>query len=349
MTIEKSTISGNSGSLAGGVFHIGDDSTISDSTISDNSTAGNYGVGGLLHVGTLTVTNTTISGNTGGGGIGGAVNSSGPSGFLTLTNSTITRTSGAYAGGAQNAGVLNLNRTLISGNTSSSVPEVTNDASSSVTANNFNVFGFSGNTGVSGFSPGANDIVPTVPLAQVLNTTLANNGGPTRTHALVSGSPAVDAVGSGCPPPSSDQRGTQRPQGAQCDVGAFELEGGGGGTPPPPPPDGRCAGRVVTLMGTQLRDDLRGTSGPDVIQGLGGNDRISGLGGNDTICGGLGNDDMLGGPGNDRLFGDGGNDRLIGGDGRDRLDGGAGRDQCDGGPPRQGDTARNCEQVTNVP
>jgi hypothetical protein len=52
---------------------------------------------------------------------------------------------------------------------------------------------------------------------------LQNNGGPTQTHALLAGSPAIDAVTSGCPPPPTDQRGVLRPQGAACDIGAYEL------------------------------------------------------------------------------------------------------------------------------
>ncbi len=59
---------------------------------------------------------------------------------------------------------------------------------------------------------------------------LANNGGPTRTHALLPGSPAIDAIDGSCPPPSSDQRGVARPQDGdgsssrRCDIGAFEVE-----------------------------------------------------------------------------------------------------------------------------
>jgi hypothetical protein len=49
---------------------------------------------------------------------------------------------------------------------------------------------------------------------------LADNGGPTRTMAIPLTSPAFDA-GLGCP--TIDQRGTARPQGAACDLGAFEL------------------------------------------------------------------------------------------------------------------------------
>ena len=50
---------------------------------------------------------------------------------------------------------------------------------------------------------------------------LADNGGPTETQALLPGSPAIDAgAAEGCP--QHDQRGIARPQGAGCDIGAFE-------------------------------------------------------------------------------------------------------------------------------
>jgi predicted outer membrane repeat protein len=49
---------------------------------------------------------------------------------------------------------------------------------------------------------------------------LANNGGPTRTMALLAGSPARNA-GAGCP--ATDQRGVARPQGSACDIGAYEV------------------------------------------------------------------------------------------------------------------------------
>src|SRR6266540_2097431 len=50
---------------------------------------------------------------------------------------------------------------------------------------------------------------------------LTDQGGPTRTLALLPGSPAIDAGDDlTCPP--ADQRGVPRPQGAHCDLGAFE-------------------------------------------------------------------------------------------------------------------------------
>jgi len=60
---------------------------------------------------------------------------------------------------------------------------------------------------------------------------LQDNGGSTFTHALQSGSPALDAVPAGdCKDTASnsvsaDQRGTVRPQGSSCDIGAYEFPG----------------------------------------------------------------------------------------------------------------------------
>ena len=58
---------------------------------------------------------------------------------------------------------------------------------------------------------------------------LASNGGPTQTHAVLKGSPAIDRVAiSGCL--GTDQRGKRRPQNgdgkgtSRCDVGAFEKK-----------------------------------------------------------------------------------------------------------------------------
>jgi hypothetical protein len=52
---------------------------------------------------------------------------------------------------------------------------------------------------------------------------LKDNGGPTLTMALTAGTPAVDAADPACGV-ATDQRGIARPQGARCDVGAFELQ-----------------------------------------------------------------------------------------------------------------------------
>ena len=62
----------------------------------------------------------------------------------------------------------------------------------------------------------------------ILNTTLADNGGPTKTFALIPGSPAIDA-GNNAGAPMDDQRGFIRPVdgdgdgNADVDIGAFEF------------------------------------------------------------------------------------------------------------------------------
>ena len=100
--------------------------------------------------------------------------------------------------------------------------------------NNFNLFGTNGNAGVTGFTPWPTEIAPSVSLAQIL-APLNNNGGPTDTHALVAGSPAIDAGNpSGCRDNAgmllpTDQWGFFRSDDgnndgtARCDIGAYEA------------------------------------------------------------------------------------------------------------------------------
>lgn len=101
---------------------------------------------------------------------------------------------------------------------------------------------------------------------------------------------------------------------------------------PAPPASLRCGGRMVTEVGTQKGETLRGTHASDVIAGLGGNDSIRGLAGNDFICAGSGRDRVKGGVGRDYIWGEGAPDRLYGGAGADRLHGQEGADRIVGGP-----------------
>ncbi|KPL89513.1 beta strand repeat-containing protein [Ardenticatena maritima] len=230
MTVTNSTISGNRAFFGGGIFN---DSmlTVTNSTISRNSATTNGG--GICNGDTLTVTNSTISGNsaTFGGGIFSEV------GTATVSNSTISGNRGVWGGGGiKNLGTLTLNRSLISGNTAaSSGNEIYN--SDTFNANNYNLFGHSGeNSGQAfdGFTPcsgaGCTDITATsdgtnVALASILNPVLALNGGQTKTHSLVDGSPALDAIPAGsCGGLTQDQRGFTRPVNTNCDIGAFELQ-----------------------------------------------------------------------------------------------------------------------------
>ena len=72
-------------------------------------------------------------------------------------------------------------------------------------------------------SDGTCDFPTTVPLITLRLDALADNGGPTQTHALLSGSPAIDAYRFACP--TEDQRLYTRPFGLGCDLGAYETSG----------------------------------------------------------------------------------------------------------------------------
>ena len=256
----------------GGGIGISGVATISGSTIVGNSatSGGEYGccsapfdgpgLGGgvLVWGGTALITNSTISGNDANRG-GGAFNE----GELTLVNSTVTdnvgrRDTDEYGGwvhtqpgrggglysGYFTCGITTLKGTIIAGNTAQDGgPEAMivtpNDeydpCSQTVNVNAQNVFGRSGNSGLVGMSKGATDIVPTVGLSAILSP-LADNGGPTQTHALPANSPALDvAPNASCtaaPVNGVDQRGQPRNQNAkggatnnECDAGAYERTG----------------------------------------------------------------------------------------------------------------------------
>ncbi len=214
---------------------------ISGSTFSGNNATGNGGGGLRVTInngaGQGYITNSTISGNTntnpgssGGGGI--FVQSDG----FVVTNSTITENSTAGGGGGGIRVSLGksatLNGTIIGGNSGTDANDVSGDI---VSGSAHNLIG--DGTGVSGISNGTdNNIVGTA--AMPVNARLAplgNYGGTTRTHALLPGSPALNAAGAACPanPPTTaplavDQRGVPRPQptaGGVCDIGAFESRG----------------------------------------------------------------------------------------------------------------------------
>jgi predicted outer membrane repeat protein len=154
--------------------------------------------------------------------------------MVTLNNCTVSGNSAsAYGGGIYTAGItfasVILYSSLISGNTANYGNEVVK-GTNTIIADSFNFFGHSGESNseaFDGFTPGTSDFTatsdgtdPTV-LVAILGP-LADYGGPTWTHALVKGSPAVDldvACGTGL---TTDQRGEPRPDGAGCDAGAFE-------------------------------------------------------------------------------------------------------------------------------
>jgi hypothetical protein len=222
VTIENSTITGNKGHFsAGGILHqnFGGTLTIQNSAIFAN-TAGDSGGGVNQTSGSMTVENSTVSGNKAGSEGGGIWTQN----ILTVANSTISGNSAKSGGGVYSLRYeLTLHHSLISGNKASVGTEIHRLSTVTTVADDFNLFGLNGNAGVVGFTPGASDIVPGagVLIGNIL-APLANNGGPTQTHALVPGSPAIDAAPVDADCPATDQRGVTRPQGPLCDIGSFE-------------------------------------------------------------------------------------------------------------------------------
>ena len=219
VSIANSTISDNSG-WRGGVFAASGDLSIVNSTISGNSATTGTG-GGIYGNGLddLSIVNSTISGNSANTGTGGGIyNYNSP---LRITNSTITGNSAGSGGGIYNDGsggasVVEISNTIL--NAGASGENIFNNGGT-VTSDGYNLCSDDGG----GYLTGPGDQINTDPLLGPLQ----NNGGPTFTHALLPGSPAVDAGDPNfVPPPSTDQRGCpfDRVFNGRIDIGSFETQ-----------------------------------------------------------------------------------------------------------------------------
>ncbi|MDJ1169904.1 Ig-like domain-containing protein [Roseofilum sp. BLCC_M154] len=226
ITIDGLTIANGNASDGGGGIYNNSTGTVNvtNSTLSSNF-ASPFGGGGIYNnsTGTVNVINSTLSNNfaspfSSGGGI---YNNS--TGTVNVINSTLSSNFAYFFGGGifnSSTGTVNVRNTIIAGNTASS-PDP--DVSGTFTSNNRNVIGDT--TGSTGF--GGTDIIGVAPNT-VINTTLADNGGTTQTHALVAGSPALDAGNNADVPGTitTDQRGTgfDRISNSTVDIGAYETQ-----------------------------------------------------------------------------------------------------------------------------
>jgi hypothetical protein len=250
VNIVDSTISGNraahdlkdgqhSYDIGGGIFsEFG--GSIRSSTIARNYA---YGFGGGISAfsGVVAIANSTISGNTAktrsGGGLDLRVFYGG-----SISNSTITANAAPIGGGINLRGLpaqFELQSTLIGGNTATGGvgADIGSERATTLLGNNNLVV-----------SAQANVTLPNATLrAAPLLLPLAANGGPTLTHGLAPGSPAVDA-GNNSSALSSDQRGAGFPRvlGAAADIGAFE---GVVAPRPPPVPAPATSGWALAILG----------------------------------------------------------------------------------------------------
>jgi len=255
LTIDGSTVAANLAralgvgvedalAVGGGILVMGSPTTIDRSTISynaalaaagsDRNVARGGGIGGGASGGESQLTSSTLIGNSAATNPTGApIDSAIGANVHTSTASVLRNTIVSFPQGGPTscAGVI---------------------SSAGFNLDEGNSCGFGQSTDLVDVSPG-------------LNLSLENLGGPTPTHALLSGSIAIDRGNSfGA---STDQRGLPRPSdfpaisdkegGDGSDIGAFELQVPPGGAPPPPPPI-----LVGTEPGDRTPPQTRIVSGP---------------------------------------------------------------------------------------
>ncbi|MEO1643918.1 MAG: choice-of-anchor Q domain-containing protein, partial [Chloroflexota bacterium] len=241
--VEGTTISNNTASEGGGIWDEFSRFVITNSTLSGNSaTAGDGGAffntdtagGGNDQLFNVTITGNTASGN------GGAIFSDFASATVEVYNSIISDNQD-IVGNACAVG------TLFGGGF--------------IVLDNNNIIGSNGNDG--GCTVGASDTLLTGATSTVINTTLANNGGDTLTHALAVGSIALDAANiTNCP--TTDQTGVARgfdadgllntPAVGDCDIGAVEFSLDAGFASDPIPTSTIDLG--TTVVGTEITSIL---------------------------------------------------------------------------------------------
>lgn len=218
---------------AGGVYiQPGVTATILNSTINGNTSA--VPGAGISSTGTLIVANSTISGNSSDVD-GGGIRSDGTTSLYNVTitgNTASANGSGWYLGGGVSSlgGSFTLQNSIIGGNfQGTSMGSVANDCWATLTSAGYNLIDDTFACTIVGDTTG--NVLGTSPLLGPL----INNGGPTRTHALLAGSPAINAGNPlGCTdhtgaPLTTDQRGFARD--SLCDMGAYEY--GSAGPPAP--------------------------------------------------------------------------------------------------------------------
>jgi predicted outer membrane repeat protein len=269
LALDSCTVHSNYAGYGGGGVYSNGALTLTNSTITGNWAAAPYGVGiggGICNeAGTLTVSNCTISGNGGaayaftplGGGI---YNDS----ALTITNSTLSGNSAAWGAG----GVYNWGGTVTIGNTilKTGIGENISNNYGTVSSLGYNL----SSDDAGGLLTGMGDQINTDPMLGPLQY----NGGPTSTHAPLTGSPAIDA-GKNFTAATRDQRGAEFVRtfddssianasgGDGTDIGAYEVQG-------PPSQYAASIQQPINADGTSVFNGRRGVVPVKFILTLGG-------------------------------------------------------------------------------
>ncbi len=213
-----STVVDNLGTFGGGgIRNTAGTVNISHSTISGNETASvGPGGAGIENQSVLTVVNSTVSGNlhtVSGTGAGIAVES----GSATIVNSTIASNTGSSQFFAGSGTTVNITSTIIANPVGGANCVISNTAT--LISGGHNLESAQNCKLLAG-----SDLHNTNPSLAALS----DNGGPTATHALLGGSPAIGA-GSNPQNLTTDQRGPGYPRSWSnvTDIGAYQTGAGG--------------------------------------------------------------------------------------------------------------------------
>ncbi|MEX0682640.1 MAG: choice-of-anchor Q domain-containing protein [Dehalococcoidia bacterium] len=297
-TITNTTISGNHALGMGGGIHNSDAAAIAivDSTLSNN--IADDGGGGIHNDGgTLTILRSTLNDNSASGGGGLRVDG----GTNVIANSTLSHNTASFGGGLYNGenAMTTLTNVTVTANLASMLgggiygPQ---DVSNTVNLQNTIVADQNTNTDCDGLgfvSLGNNldssdtcnlDQLTDKPQVDVFLSPLADNGGPTKTHALLANSAAIDggndAACAAAPISGVDQRGESRLQGAHCDIGAYEHAAA---TPTPSPSETPMTTATATAspsggpsITTTSSPELSVTATPVGVTRIWGDDNCSG-------------------------------------------------------------------------
>lgn len=224
MVMTRTSVTRNAvmyGNDGGGIEVSSSHAFIVDSAFVGNTAAGGAGI---ANSGWTTLTNVTLSGNVATAYGGGIRNRA----MLFLHNvSIISNTSGISLTGGTGGGIyaqsgsVSLRNTMLAGNANVLMPGLSPDCNGTLNSAGYSLIG---NVASCAFIAATGDITNTDAKVKPLG----DNGGPTPTHALMGGSPAINAGDpAGCAAPNggiliADQRGSPRPLMGRCDIGAYE-------------------------------------------------------------------------------------------------------------------------------
>ncbi len=257
LTIERTTVYSNSaGQVGGGIYHLSDSILLDGVLVEANAATSNGG--GIDSVASLTMKRSTVSGNHAGGSGGGLCASDG---MAEISGSSIVGNVADGGGGIYAFdGYVRVKSSIVVSNSAQGLGsdddcERNLFGYGDVTSWGYNLYGQGTGCPVSY----GHDKTTDAPASEI-DLTLADNGGETRTHAVLAGGQAIDGgsctdVGGG--PLMRDQRGALRPRdgdadgSAGCDKGAYELYTGTG-----PAGVGAVDGRSALVLWLRCSDGV---------------------------------------------------------------------------------------------